>query len=262
VTRLPVQRVQLPGFAQQTRAMAGGTSPGADEARAQSGSPASGRCQGAAPDVDDPLGVFGGTPETQLGATRQGASGSSPSREHRPQRRRHSRAGYSRSRSQSRQGTNDDPRREADLLGLFGASARARHLDPSPRPTLHERKTQPQARSLDQRIADFARENHLERRVTRIMQNMLPDDVERVLEEGGVPKQCTNPNAVIVARARRIEKAAGRPNALKRYDRRHPSASMGGRRSRSQSRSRSNARRRSLSHRGRRGRRRDDSRAR
>lgn len=74
------------------------------------------------------------------------------------------------------------------------------------------------ARELDRCIADFVRDNGLEDRVGRIMKNMLPDDVRRVLDEGGVPNNCANPNAVVVARIRRVEKAMERPNAMKRYD--------------------------------------------
>jgi len=71
---------------------------------------------------------------------------------------------------------------------------------------------------LDRRIADFVADNGLEDRVGRIMKNMLPDDVERVLDEGAVPGNCMNPNAVVVARVRRVERAMQRPNAMKRYD--------------------------------------------
>jgi len=123
---------------------------------------------------------------------------------------------------------------DSDLLGLFqtgtspqrchGGDPRGRYwsTDSRGRPfRLPFRPTESdleRARSLDQRIVDFVNENQLETRVARIMHNMLPDDVERVLEEGTVPQHCSNPNAVVVARVRRIEKAAQRPNAMKRYD--------------------------------------------
>lgn len=98
--------------------------------------------------------------------------------------------------------------------------------------------------SIDRRITDFVRDNQLDDKVTRIMLNMNPDDVEQVLEEGVDPRRCRNPTAVVVSRIRKIERAAGRPNAMKRYDRRFPSRSRGGRPSCSRSRSNCKRRRR------------------
>lgn len=99
--------------------------------------------------------------------------------------------------------------------------------------------------ALDRRIADFVADNGLEDRVGRIMKNMLPDDVEKVLGEGAVPGNCVNPNAVVVARVRRVEKAMQRPNAMKRYDtdgKRERSPSPAPWRERSRSRSQQHSR--------------------
>jgi len=74
------------------------------------------------------------------------------------------------------------------------------------------------ASTLGRRISHFVGSNHLEDRVGRMMHNMNPDDIDKVMQEGDVPHQCRNPNAVVVSRIRRIEKNACRPNAMKRYD--------------------------------------------
>lgn len=117
--------------------------------------------------------------------------------------------------------------------------------------------------TLEERIQEFAVQNVLEDRVCRILKNMIPADAERVLKEGDVPKHCTNSNAVVVARVRRIEKAAGRPNAMRRYDGRplqnvRPGSSSPGRRSRSRGGRSSDSESRSRRGRGGRGRRRRD----
>eukprot|EP00411_Alexandrium_monilatum_P030462 CAMPEP_0175369886 /NCGR_PEP_ID=MMETSP0095-20121207/20923_1 /TAXON_ID=311494 /ORGANISM="Alexandrium monilatum, Strain CCMP3105" /LENGTH=522 /DNA_ID=CAMNT_0016668017 /DNA_START=14 /DNA_END=1580 /DNA_ORIENTATION=+ len=72
------------------------------------------------------------------------------------------------------------------------------------------------ASTLDRRITDFVRDHQLDSKVTRIMLNMNPDDVEQVLEEGMDARRCRNPTAVVVSRIRKIEREAGRPNAMKR----------------------------------------------
>lgn len=116
-----------------------------------------------------------------------------------------------------------------DLLGLFQASPQQEspHRERGGRQAAGTssaggrsgaNKGEDSGKDLDRRIADFVLDNGLEDRVGRIMKNMLPDDVERVLGEGGVPRNCTNPNAVVVARVRRVERAMQRPNAMKRYD--------------------------------------------
>lgn len=93
------------------------------------------------------------------------------------------------------------------------------------------------AASMDRRIADFVGQNRLDGKVSRIMANMHPDDVEQVLDEGIDTDRCRNPTAVVVSRIRKIERAAGRPNALRHYDRRPPNHGAP-RDSRSRSRSR------------------------
>lgn len=93
-------------------------------------------------------------------------------------------------------------------------------------------------RDLDQQIEDFVRRNTLSDKVRRIMKNMIPEDVEALLSQGDVDlDSCSNPTAVTISRIRRIETAAGRPNAMKRYDRRyHPDQEQDAGRSRSRSR--------------------------
>lgn len=78
--------------------------------------------------------------------------------------------------------------------------------------------------SLEKRIQTFVEQNQLDNKVARIMINMNPDDAEQVLDEGIDPSRCRNPTAVIVSRIRKIERAAGRPNAMRRYDRHSPDA--------------------------------------
>ncbi|CAK0798406.1 unnamed protein product, partial [Prorocentrum cordatum] len=74
------------------------------------------------------------------------------------------------------------------------------------------------SRDLDQRISDFVDDHQLDPKVKRIMQNMAPEDAEKVLEEGLNPERCRNPTAVVVSRIRKVEMDAGRANAVKRYD--------------------------------------------
>merc|ERR1711957_867445 len=77
-------------------------------------------------------------------------------------------------------------------------------------------------KDLDQQIDDFVWRNEVSDKVRRIMKNMVPEDVETLLSQGDLDSdQCANPTAVTISRIRRIETSAGRPNALKRYSRRH-----------------------------------------
>merc|ERR1712060_860864 len=99
--------------------------------------------------------------------------------------------------------------------------------------------------TIQQRVAEFARESKVEDRVHRIMQNMLPEDAEQVLAMGPVPPNCTNPNAVVVGRVRKIERAMERPRAMKRYD--EKGGKGGGRQDNARSRSRNGSRGRSRS---------------
>lgn len=116
-----------------------------------------------------------------------------------------------------------DARSGPELEGLGKYWSRDGQGRPFRLPFKPTEKDLQRARDLDQRIADFVRDNGLEDRVGRIMKNMLPDDVEQVLDEGEVPNNSANPNAVVVARVRRVERTNQRPNAMKRYDKRQPS---------------------------------------
>jgi len=70
---------------------------------------------------------------------------------------------------------------------------------------------------LEEGVAEFLSVNELDEKVGRIMRSMVPEDVERVLEEGVDLGQCRSATAVAIARIRRVEMAAGRPNALRRH---------------------------------------------
>jgi hypothetical protein len=78
-----------------------------------------------------------------------------------------------------------------------------------------------QLRAIEDRAEEFVRRNKLDDKVARILKNMIPGDVETLLEQGVDLAGCRNPTAVVVSRVRRIETAAGRPSAMKRYDRRN-----------------------------------------
>eukprot|EP00440_Ansanella_granifera_P053404 gb/GFBE01057891.1/.p1 GENE.gb/GFBE01057891.1/~~gb/GFBE01057891.1/.p1 ORF type:complete len:152 (+),score=15.01 gb/GFBE01057891.1/:1-456(+) len=59
-------------------------------------------------------------------------------------------------------------------------------------------------------IQDFIEDNKLDDRVARIMQNMHPRDVEKVLK-CEFPEDCRSPSGFVVAQIRKQESEAGRP---------------------------------------------------
>eukprot|EP00403_Amphidinium_massartii_P040766 CAMPEP_0178437550 /NCGR_PEP_ID=MMETSP0689_2-20121128/35066_1 /TAXON_ID=160604 /ORGANISM="Amphidinium massartii, Strain CS-259" /LENGTH=188 /DNA_ID=CAMNT_0020059787 /DNA_START=186 /DNA_END=749 /DNA_ORIENTATION=- len=139
----------------------------------------------------DPLGVFYGGKEA---SKKNGKASRSPSR--------------------SRSGSASPRRKKAagdDVLGLFPADDAPKKRSTASAERGGSEKRQ-DAEDLD--IPGFVKRNRLEDRVGRIMNNMHPDDVQRVMSEGDVPENCRNPNAVIVSRIRRVEKEAQRPNAM------------------------------------------------
>merc|ERR1711879_480481 len=83
-------------------------------------------------------------------------------------------------------------------------------------------ETEADGAPLEKRIQTFVEQNQLDTKVFRMMTNMNPDDVEQVLNEGINLARCRDPTAVIISRIRKIELAAGRPNAVRRYN--HPPA--------------------------------------
>jgi len=111
---------------------------------------------------------------------------------------------------------NDNRQRTAARQGVNGACPKEK---PGRAPA---KKLQAHGDSLEKRIQTFVEQNQLDNKVARIMINMNPADAEQVLDEGIDPSRCRNPTAVIVSRIRKIERAAGRANAMRRYDHRSP----------------------------------------
>mmetsp|Transcript_45338 Transcript_45338/g.84549 ORF Transcript_45338/g.84549 Transcript_45338/m.84549 type:complete len:153 (-) Transcript_45338:96-554(-) len=59
-------------------------------------------------------------------------------------------------------------------------------------------------------ISDFVEDNKLDDRVARIMQNMHPVDVQKVMKIS-FPDDCRSPSGFVVAQIRKAESEAGRP---------------------------------------------------
>ncbi|CAK9054237.1 Alpha/beta hydrolase domain-containing protein 13 [Durusdinium trenchii] len=59
-------------------------------------------------------------------------------------------------------------------------------------------------------IDDFVKDNKLDERVGRIMQNMHPLDVQKVIKIN-FPDDCRSPSGFVVAQIRKAESEAGRP---------------------------------------------------
>ncbi|CAJ1428612.1 unnamed protein product [Effrenium voratum] len=59
-------------------------------------------------------------------------------------------------------------------------------------------------------IQDFVEDNKLDERVARIMQNMHPIDVQKVMKIS-FPDDCRSPSGFVVAQIRKAESEAGRP---------------------------------------------------
>ncbi|CAE7260132.1 abhd13, partial [Symbiodinium sp. CCMP2592] len=59
-------------------------------------------------------------------------------------------------------------------------------------------------------ISDFVEDNKLDDRVARIMQNMHPIDVQKVMKIS-FPDDCRSPSGFVVAQIRKAESEAGRP---------------------------------------------------
>lgn len=72
---------------------------------------------------------------------------------------------------------------------------------------------------LHERIDAFVVEHKLDEKIRRIMKGMVVCDCIKVLEEEIDKQRVRNATAVIISRIRRVEADAGRPNAIRRYDR-------------------------------------------